>query len=106
MFQNICAREKFSDFDNLPTQILVPHFFESMIDFVSICTFIVERLEAMQKTISIKEPNELQHQKSNKSERSKVYYTFETRKLAMTYMESHKQYLVQKVDKFKIDNYI
>lgn len=106
MFKNICAREKFSDFDNLPTQILVPHFFESMIDFVSICTFIVERLEAMQKTSNIKEPNELQHQKSNKSERSKVYYTFETRKLAMTYMESHKQYLVQKVDKVKIDNYI
>jgi hypothetical protein len=102
MFKNICAREKFSDFDNLPTQILVPHFFESMISFDSICEFIVERLNSMQSS----QPTEFEHQKSIKSEKSKAYYTFETRKLAMTYMESHRQYLVQKVDKVKIDNYI
>ena len=88
MFKNICAREKMCDFDNLPTQILVPHFFESMIDFQSICNFVIERLDSMQKT------TDLNPQKSGKSERSKAYYIFETRKLALTYMEGHKQYLV------------
>ena len=61
MFKNICAREKFHEFDNLPTQILVPHFFESMIDFEAICVFVIDRLESMQKAVSVKDPNELQH---------------------------------------------
>ncbi len=44
--------------------------------------------------------------RESKSERSKAYYTFETRKLAVTYMETHRQYLTQRSDKVKINNYI
>ncbi len=34
MFSNICAREKVIDFDDIPTQILVPHYYESDLDFL------------------------------------------------------------------------
>jgi hypothetical protein len=49
MFQNICAREKVIDFDDLPTQILVPHYYESQLDFLSIAIFVHERLQYMLK---------------------------------------------------------
>jgi hypothetical protein len=59
-----------------------------MIDFEAISSFVVDRIDSMQKTAAMPE-----QRTSNKSERSKAYYTFETRKLAVTYMESHRQYL-------------
>ncbi len=51
-----------------------------------------------------KEATNLQYQ--NKQPKNKSYYTFETRKLSLYYLECQKQYLTQKIDKVKVESYI
>eukprot|EP00347_Sterkiella_histriomuscorum_P015672 403356132 len=107
MFNNICIREDFTQFDKIPLQILVPHIKSQRgVSFMEISRFITRMLvdyQVNKKAGVIEAFDALKYQRKRKS---KEYYICETQKLGFEYMISHQILLYQKLDMSKIESYI
>ena len=79
--------------------ILVPHYFQSIIDFEVIASFIITNF-AIEKADTIIEIY------TTLEKKSKLYSKIETKKLALNYIEMSKVALTQKSDKLKVEKYI
>ncbi|CDW86620.1 UNKNOWN [Stylonychia lemnae] len=101
MFKNICIREDFSQFGQIPLQILVPHLKNENTSFLMITRFIGSVLGLNDNVM-----NSYEKIKYSKKRKQKELYICETQKIGFEYMISHEVLLYQKQDQGKIESYI